>query len=962
MALGVRTRVKAPTNFTATAVSDTAINLAWTGVSSAFRMGAYTLERSSDGGANYSNLYTGSNVTYVDTGLAATTSYLYRLTFTDANNHASPSLSAGATTQASPNSGAQQKFIAGWYMGLSLSQTGTGRPSFPYVGVPNAGTPGVPNSGVRSVTGPISNKVAGVQIRHTMRELNPTAGTYDLSRIANELAQLATFPIDATNPNPLLLFVRIEVRTFAGVAPADNPMPLDLVSVANGGTGTKDYFETYNSNAGFQGWRWSPTVQARFDAICQKIGQAFDQHPNFGGCGTQETSIGGLSTNGGSATVYSVTSPGGTTYTASDAYDPNNFVRALKDESNSFKRWMPHCRGYHYMNFIAGAVQNNPPAGQLTEDGYLEDYCATIVRNGGICGFPDLVPNGAPFTRTYPTINKVHNGTLPGVQDLPANQRRGVTMGGIQPAEWSNSPPASTAMTLQQRFDLATARAGTQYGTGSPLNLDNICIDWQVNVNPPGTQKWNPDGAAIVLANPSFGNYAPPSPNPTYLYVDVNAVTNGSGASAAVPTNVVPGTLNSDNVIILFNADNGIQYMPTRQDTIVLNANQIQIGSYGTGKATIAALDTFTSGWTLVSGTVYKRTYAPASGFVGAVLNMSDTTGSAQGTVLKWTDMTAFASFVPSSLAVGSYAYDWSGTIMYVNVGANANTKTFGIARNGRFVNVSSGAAPTTIEISNLRMVGFSRTAITASKAPSAWKIHDCETYAIGGYFATSTTSPPGSYEGTAILVSGSAANIEITNNLIEETFTNSIGLSHSGAVSSEALSNVHIHHNTIRKWSLAAFSITDFASGSGNTFAGVEINHNIATGGGSGFAGLGDGPFNVCDGVQVRGANTSVTGLNVHDNTIQSFDAAFGGRTGSAPGTTLANNRFSSARYGIRNQVAGVVITATQNQFCASAIGDVSDVNGTPTTTSLNGGAYTLNTTQAGQCYTPDLSTQGVQ
>jgi Zn-dependent metalloprotease/transcriptional regulator CtsR len=91
----------APSNLTATAVSSSRINLAWTD-NSTNEIG-FKVERSTDG-ATFSLLVTlGANaVSYADTNLAASTQFFYRVRATDGANDSAPSNTASATTHPPP--------------------------------------------------------------------------------------------------------------------------------------------------------------------------------------------------------------------------------------------------------------------------------------------------------------------------------------------------------------------------------------------------------------------------------------------------------------------------------------------------------------------------------------------------------------------------------------------------------------------------------------------------------------------------------------------------------------------------------------------------------------------------------------------------------------------------------------------------------------------------------------------
>lgn len=87
----------APTNFAANGASSTSIALTWSDV--ADNESGYRIERSTDGGQNYSPVTTTAPnaTTFTDTGLSANTSYTYRLTAL--NNYGSAAVTTTGTTQ-----------------------------------------------------------------------------------------------------------------------------------------------------------------------------------------------------------------------------------------------------------------------------------------------------------------------------------------------------------------------------------------------------------------------------------------------------------------------------------------------------------------------------------------------------------------------------------------------------------------------------------------------------------------------------------------------------------------------------------------------------------------------------------------------------------------------------------------------------------------------------------------------
>ncbi|MGI0094713.1 MAG: fibronectin type III domain-containing protein [Nitrosotalea sp.] len=93
-----------PTGLTASAISTSQINLSWTAPSNngGSAITGYKIERSTDSGTTWSTLVANSastSTTYSDTGLAASTTYTYRVSAINSVGTGSPSNTASATTQ-----------------------------------------------------------------------------------------------------------------------------------------------------------------------------------------------------------------------------------------------------------------------------------------------------------------------------------------------------------------------------------------------------------------------------------------------------------------------------------------------------------------------------------------------------------------------------------------------------------------------------------------------------------------------------------------------------------------------------------------------------------------------------------------------------------------------------------------------------------------------------------------------
>ncbi len=104
---GDTTPPTAPSSLTATAASSSQINLSWTASTDNVGVTGYRVERCQGAGcSNFVQVATPAGTTYSDTGLAASTSYSYRVRASDAAGNLGPySNTAGATTRAGSGSG-----------------------------------------------------------------------------------------------------------------------------------------------------------------------------------------------------------------------------------------------------------------------------------------------------------------------------------------------------------------------------------------------------------------------------------------------------------------------------------------------------------------------------------------------------------------------------------------------------------------------------------------------------------------------------------------------------------------------------------------------------------------------------------------------------------------------------------------------------------------------------------------
>jgi hypothetical protein len=167
-----------PTGLTATAVSSSQINLAWTDVSTG-NTGQRIERRSPSGSGSYSTLTTVSATatTYSDTGLTASTSYEYRIVATNPDYDSSPSTAANATTQSGALTPA---WSIDWSTGtpsgytLTRASSGTYVDSSGYIASQASGTSG--NNAAR-LTHNSSGSRLGLLVEESRTNLCPTSET-----------------------------------------------------------------------------------------------------------------------------------------------------------------------------------------------------------------------------------------------------------------------------------------------------------------------------------------------------------------------------------------------------------------------------------------------------------------------------------------------------------------------------------------------------------------------------------------------------------------------------------------------------------------------------------------------------------------------------------------------------------------------------------------------------------------
>ncbi len=185
--------------------------------------------------------------------------------------------------------------------------------------------------------------VKGVQKRYHWRTLEPEKGKYDFSKIQHDLDLLAK------DDKQLIVFI-IDVSYWKRSA-----LP--------------DYLAEYDSYSENDGWcpiRWNPEVVARFIALGDALGEHFDNHPNFEGIATQETSM-GISKEGFDKFKYT----------------HEKYTKALIETLRGLSKGMPNSNVFWYQNFLGDFEVGSK---------YLRQIADSIVDYGIYLGGPDILP------------------------------------------------------------------------------------------------------------------------------------------------------------------------------------------------------------------------------------------------------------------------------------------------------------------------------------------------------------------------------------------------------------------------------------------------------------------------------------------------------------------------------------------------------------------------------------------
>jgi chitodextrinase len=218
-----------PTNLSATAVSNSQINLSWTAATDNVGVTSYLVERCQGAGCtSFIQVGVATGTNYNNTGLSGATPYSYRVRATDAaSNLSGYSTTATATTAATPA-------IAFVQVNSAVPQTDQATVTVPFTLAQAAGNLNVVVVGWNSPTGQVLS-VTDTRGNTYVRAVGPTVhasfGTQSIYYAANVQAAAAGANIVTVTFGAPVPYADIRIAEYSGIAPIN---PVDVVAAATG--------------------------------------------------------------------------------------------------------------------------------------------------------------------------------------------------------------------------------------------------------------------------------------------------------------------------------------------------------------------------------------------------------------------------------------------------------------------------------------------------------------------------------------------------------------------------------------------------------------------------------------------------------------------------------------------------------------------------------------------------------
>lgn len=240
-ALAFRTAVKAPTITGIAATSTSRLDPTWAWPAG-FSIALTELEYSPNGSSGWTQIYSGTALTFAHTGLTANVTYYYRARVKDAQGNYSPYSNVSSQTTPNPN-------WKKWNPGMWVFST----------------TVGSYSSSAIAETGAMANCV-GWKIMAKWSDIETSRGVYNFAFVDTLLA--------LCKANNQRLVIEVPCTHFSG----GNPLPAYLTTEANGGGG---WF--INSTGFYHAKVYLQAIMDRYLALASAFGQRYDTDAKFEG-------------------------------------------------------------------------------------------------------------------------------------------------------------------------------------------------------------------------------------------------------------------------------------------------------------------------------------------------------------------------------------------------------------------------------------------------------------------------------------------------------------------------------------------------------------------------------------------------------------------------------------------------------------------------------------------------------
>lgn len=310
--------------------------------------------------------------------------------------------------------------------------------------------------------------VRGVQVRFQWRDLEPTPGAFTFGPVQasyDDADRSIRAELWRVAQNNSCLIVLIEDKTFNG----QNPMPSDLDT---------DPLHVQAISGGYCAVRWNTTVQSRFRALLQAVGDAFDADPSWYAVALQETAI-GFTAAQRTTTGYSDAVGGANNYADSQ-------IANLRKASDAF----PTSQVFWYTNYFPTPATDYRLQ-EIADN--LHDYNGG--NSGVVMGGPDILPDATEIeTRCYPRYRDPPVGSFGELKQFCSMQ-------------FDSYDHLHTTTTPDARIPGATWTVGTPWTMDHMYRFgrDSLRLNYVMWENNLGTGwKFLTDASSVIAANQTF--------------------------------------------------------------------------------------------------------------------------------------------------------------------------------------------------------------------------------------------------------------------------------------------------------------------------------------------------------------------------------------------------------------------------------------------------------------------------